>query len=486
MSPISLNKKITSGSVNVGFSPFVPRVPYGWNTDPNYSYLRVSMPFNSALGINDYSATIKGMGTSKVTTAVNSAATASTQSKFYGQSLYVGPYTSLKYVSVPNNTDLHLTNQDFTIECWFYLDANNVGYQAIASHAGDTTDAQNGWLLYLESNNTLNFITSQGWAYSVNTSTVPSTGSWHHVAASRSGNNLRLFFNGVQIGGTNTGPGNIQSPSSQSLRIGNYQWFPGGTRSLSGYIQDFRLYVGIGKYTTTFTPPQQMWSGNPGYITSNPKIWLDASSSNSLVTSGSNILQWKDVGPEAIYHFTPDSNQPTTSGGGVFFGTTPSYLENTTYSRNANAWTWIGVVNTTGGRSGPETFGRYFSASLVGQQDYDNLNGTLLAELGTGSVAFYRNSASMIETAPLALNTRGVWAARVNGTEAALWKNTSKTTGTFPGTLNVNRLRIGNDWNAIDSQLRGIVYEWVVYDSALSDTDITAIINQLRSKWSVP
>jgi hypothetical protein len=477
-----------SGASGKGFGITSKKSYNPWTADPYSNYLKLALPMNGYLGMKDYSADIRGNGINRTITVVNSASISTTQNKFYGKSLSLTPYTSLKYLSTPITSDILLTNQDFTIETWVYFDTTSVGYQCIASHSGDTGDAQSGWVLYLESNNTINFISSAGWAYNVGTGVVPTAGTWHHVAVSRSGNNLRFFLNGNQIGGTNTGANTINSPSSQVLRIGNYQWFPGGTRSLSGYLQDFRMYVGVGKYTSNFIPQTSMWnqsSYQPANIQKNPSIWLDASSSSSLITSGSSITQWKDISESGRHHFIPNSNMPVSSDGGVFFNTTPSYLENTTYSKNSNSWTWIGVVNTTGGRSGAETYGRYMAASIAGNDDYADLNGMLVAELGASAVAFYRNSGSMNSASPLPINTRGVWAARVNGSESALWKNTQKFTGSFDGTLNFNRMRIGNNWAAADSQLRGIVYEWIVYDSALSDSELLLLINYLKTKWNV-
>jgi hypothetical protein len=140
---------------------------------------------------------------------------------------------------------------------WIYMTSNTAGYHAFASHSGDTGDAQSGWVFVLESNNTMAFYASSGWALAIGSSTVPTTNTWHHVAVSRSSNTTRMFLNGSVVA-TNTATVNIGSPSSQTLRIGDYQWFPGGERGFSGYIQDFRLYVGVGKYTGTFTPPTQM------------------------------------------------------------------------------------------------------------------------------------------------------------------------------------------------------------------------------------
>jgi Concanavalin A-like lectin/glucanases superfamily len=222
-------------------------------TDPYAAYLKLALPLRTTSGVADYSATIRGYGTSYSSAAVNSAAIDSTTSKFYSTSLSLTPYTSLKHVAVPNDPSLWLTNQDFTIEGWWYFTANNVGYHCLASHSGDTADAQNGWVLYMESNNTLNFIASSGWALAVGSSTTPTTGVWHHVAVSRASNTTRLFLDGVQIG-SSTAVVNIGSPSTRNLRIGDYYFFPGGERGFSGYVQDFRMYIGAGKYTANFTP----------------------------------------------------------------------------------------------------------------------------------------------------------------------------------------------------------------------------------------
>jgi hypothetical protein len=55
---------------------------------------------------------------------------------------------------------------------------------------------------------------------------------------------------------TATNTADIITPSTQTLRIGSYQWLPGGARSATGFIQDFRLYAGVAKYTgTSYTVP---------------------------------------------------------------------------------------------------------------------------------------------------------------------------------------------------------------------------------------
>lgn len=231
-----------------------------WAADPYAANLRLAAPLNMACGFRDYSATIKGSGTNKTMIPGNNALISQNTFKYYNASALLELYNNRRSISTANDSSLWLTNQDFTIEMWAYFSYNNVGYQALASHSGDSGDQQSGWVFILESNNTMAFYASSGGGWQlamVASGVVPTAGVWHHVAVSRSSNTTRMFLNG-NIVATNTATVNIASPSSQTLRIGNYQWFPGGERGFSGYIQDFRLYTGIGKYTGAFTPPGQI------------------------------------------------------------------------------------------------------------------------------------------------------------------------------------------------------------------------------------
>jgi hypothetical protein len=233
-----------------------------WRQDPFVDFLRLAIPFNTAFSFQDVSATIKGTGANKVVTAVNGAAISTSVSKFYGASLDNGTVSQNRYVSTPNNSDLVLTNSDFTIEGWFYFTANNIGYQVMASHGGDSTDAQNGWVLIIEANNTVTFLASDngGWDVSLSSSQIPTINVWHHIAVTRSGNVFRLFYNGIQIA-TQTISVTITSPSSREFRLGSYAFIPSPPKSLNGFAQDFRLYTGTGsaKYTSNFTPPNSIY-----------------------------------------------------------------------------------------------------------------------------------------------------------------------------------------------------------------------------------
>lgn len=75
-----------------------------------------------------------------------------------------------------------------------------------------------------------------------------------HIAVTRAGTNVRVFFGGVQVGATGTSSGDI---TATALRVGGTL---GSTsyalnHSADGYMDDFRLTKGVARYTANFTPP---------------------------------------------------------------------------------------------------------------------------------------------------------------------------------------------------------------------------------------
>ena len=236
---------------------------YDWNLDPDAGFLRIAAPLNNTLGVNDYSASIKGSGINRSGTPANNVAISAVTSKFYGTSLNMGAKSDDGKVMFGVTSDLALGSSDFTIEGWWYFTSNTVGYQCLVSHSGDTGDQQNGWILYMESNNQLTFAATNngGWPLGVGAGLSPATNQWHHIAVTRQSNNTRMFLNGSQVGSTTTSVVNISLPQSRELRLGNYQFFPGEEMGFQGFIQDFRLYIGVAKYTTTFTVPDKIYLG---------------------------------------------------------------------------------------------------------------------------------------------------------------------------------------------------------------------------------
>ena len=156
-------------------------------------------------------------------------------------------------ITTSDSADWEFAGGDFTVEAW--LRFNSVADCHIVSRAADGTGA-GSWILFRRLNVLEFYYTTdgtlstarraQGGAWSA------SAGVWYHVAASRSGANLRLFIDGVQTGTTFNAGTDVIADTAQPLRLGIS---PDGIKSVNGWIDDSRITKGVARYTSSFTPP---------------------------------------------------------------------------------------------------------------------------------------------------------------------------------------------------------------------------------------
>jgi hypothetical protein len=154
-----------------------------------------------------------------------------------------------------DHADFALGTNDFTIE--FQLN-RNIGsalkfFCGQCDSAGSATSTS--FLFY-------NLATTQylaAYLYSGSTQIGPlsgttaiTTGTYHHVALTRSGNDFRLFLDGTQQGSTVTSSLSIND-STNTLSIGRTGELTSSTTD--GRIDEFRFTNGIARYTSNFTPP---------------------------------------------------------------------------------------------------------------------------------------------------------------------------------------------------------------------------------------
>jgi hypothetical protein len=69
-----------------------------------------------------------------------------------------------------------------------------------------------------------------------------------HVAVSRSGTSLKMFFDGVQVASATDSTS--FTDNAYGVRIGGSSGY-----SFNGYIDDLRITKGYARYTANFTPP---------------------------------------------------------------------------------------------------------------------------------------------------------------------------------------------------------------------------------------
>ena len=186
----------------------------------------------------------KDQSSSAHTVTNNGASFQTSVKKFYDGA---ADFSGNGKVTVSGN-DFAFGTGDYTIEMWVYHTA--LGAQA--TYFGDTYGSTAGVYFY---KNSANYI---GVYYSSQIATggtlIPQN-SWVHVAAVRNAGTTTVYVNGSPDG---------SSADSTNLTVTDYGVgeTPGGNSgSMEGYIQDVRVYKGIAKYTSSFSPPERSVQG---------------------------------------------------------------------------------------------------------------------------------------------------------------------------------------------------------------------------------
>jgi hypothetical protein len=167
-------------------------------------------------------------------------------SKFGGSSIFLdgtGDYIS--------STVPQFGTGDFTIEFWMNSPSAADCYLfVLGTDWADTAGVQ---LIQYQGN----FAVGSGAGTYNFMGVIPAVNQWHHIAAVRIGVTTRLYVDGVRA---NDGmvPASVYNLTATALRIGNGA--SGSWANFTGYINDFRITKGIGRYTTNFTPPINRFS----------------------------------------------------------------------------------------------------------------------------------------------------------------------------------------------------------------------------------
>lgn len=234
--------------------------------DPYINNLVLALPFNSESVFSDISPTRKadpaivGLGTTTFSLPFGRAVGVGTTgtvggivtfSKYYGDScFFAGNSSHLQFV---NDSTMQLGLDDFTFETWFYWRGTRPEFQITGAAVSDD----------------FNIYVGNGVAFYDGTNTTISTASttqnvWHHYALTRkyeagigftgsTNYKYRVFIDGNEIGSFYR---EKNYSSGLSFVVGRNG--PSGSTLADGYLQDLRLYKGVAKYTSNFTPPNQI------------------------------------------------------------------------------------------------------------------------------------------------------------------------------------------------------------------------------------
>ena len=171
--------------------------------------------------------------------------------KFYGGATDFNGSSSV--VTVPYSSDFDPGTGDYTVELWAHWDSNQSG--TLLSWHGGNVSAR--WDLGCLATGTLRFFIHNGTLHKIETTVL--TSQWLHIVAQRRGDTMELFVNGSPAGALAIS-GSWPAGSS-GLFIGCRNPSTGNVAHMNGYIQDVRIYKGIAKYSSSFSPPERSVQG---------------------------------------------------------------------------------------------------------------------------------------------------------------------------------------------------------------------------------
>jgi hypothetical protein len=141
---------------------------------------------------------------------------------------------------------------DYTVEGWVYISTLPSAFLRIFTTSAGTQGLLDVGISFRVLNT--NILTFNSGANTITYGTLP-VSQWVHLAGLRKNGVASFYVNGVLVG---------QTASTTNLTE-TTNWYLGGyfsgnnTEFITGYIQDFRAYYGVAKYTSNFTPPNQIY-----------------------------------------------------------------------------------------------------------------------------------------------------------------------------------------------------------------------------------
>jgi hypothetical protein len=188
----------------------------------------------------------KDQSSSAHTVTNNGASFQTSVKKFYDGAAEFG---TNKFLTLGSSEDFNFGSGDFTIEYWLYrtsLGSND-------ATVGNYTQQSSGYFICLHSNSTDAYLALNG-------STLMSGGTaeankWIHYAFVRSGTACTIYKDGSPVAAATS---SAQAGATNAMNIGAYS---DGSSAITGHMQDVRIYKGIAKYTSSFSPPERSVQG---------------------------------------------------------------------------------------------------------------------------------------------------------------------------------------------------------------------------------
>lgn len=381
------------------------------------------------------------------------------------------------WLTVPSNSAFTFGTNDFTIECFAYVNSSaNCVFIDFRGFDG-TTPSNAGPRLQIGYSTTANKFTygqgtNDGFIVS-NVTVVPNT--WYHIAATRSGNTVRLFVNGSLEGSATT----TASLINNGAVIGA---FNSTNALLRGNVSNIRVINGTALYTSNFTPPTSPLTAvtNTVLLTCQDNRFRDGSSNNFTITRNGDVrvTPFSPFAPSAAY-------SASVNGGSGYFDGSGDYLQ-TASGTNLNLGSGDFTVE----------FWAYFNSISNDPHVFDQRITTtssaapIMLVSSTGVINTYRANGIGINSTAAGVVTAGQWVHIAwvrSGTNFNLYRNGQLVSGPVSLSYNfsaANPVRLGAG-NTAQGPVNGYVTDFryvrgtAVYTSNFTPptAPLTAITN---------
>ncbi len=380
----------------------------------------------------DISDQISCVTTAKALDAPNAVASSDT-SNFYGGSFYFDGTNDRVTTTSSASSDFTFGTGSFTVEGWFKYDFKDTYDSGFFQISDDNNGSSNyDGTIYLQANGAQNRlyvnVGNDTTGYTPTGSFLDVNGIWHHIAiVGDGGTAVRFYINGIsQTLSGGSGSGSYDIDNATHATIGKY--YSDANYEFGGYVQDFRVYKGVAKYTSNFVVPA-----------TSPDILPDTPSG---VSGGSKLAKVTDG---AVSFDGSSGTSLTINSAGSMIGTNDFTVEFFIYSKSTDDRRVFSLGQNNG------------SGSLVIMKDSDGIrvnwegNGASGGDLnvvnsGWHHVAAVRNS---------------------NNLKVYIDGKLDKDYGTVSIDFDSGTLTIGDDSSVGNAELIGIISNLRVVQSAL-------------------
>jgi hypothetical protein len=193
---------------------------------------------NTSLLLNCTNAGIYDGKMANVLETVGSAQVSTNPVKYGSGSINIPTSSGLFSISKP----IYAMPGDYTIEFWVYHTT------AITAEQHYITFDTVGSYFFCGVNTTGVFMGRRGTLIDLQSSVIPATNTWNHIAFTRANSTTRIYVNGISVASAVL----TTSYGAANLLVSNDSGY-----YFVGYMDDIRITNGVARYIANFTPPQQ-------------------------------------------------------------------------------------------------------------------------------------------------------------------------------------------------------------------------------------